>query len=644
MRITVVAAIALAFAAGLVYHGPSETWLVPLVGIPWLLLAFWLLPSGLGRADPLRTGVLAGGGAPLAWLMLAWLAWLAAGMLWSAWPVVSWWYFLILAWYPLAFLVLLRFPDRIPALWNCLLVLAAVGVGYGLVESVVTGDRADSLFIDPNSFAALVNLLLFASLGELWLSGGNKRRRLLLAGLVVLLAAALVLTRSRGAWIAFAGGAVLTALVLWCFGRQLARKPLWTGLGSVGLGLLAGSLLLGANDVLSRAESVAEAGHARWLIWQSTVQMIAEHGWLGTGLGSFALLYPQFRSPLETGTTGFMAHNDYLQFALETGLPGLLLFIAITLAIFWLFLRYCFRRAEDTADGLATSSRVAALLALIAVLTAHAHALVNFIFYETAITVAAGAVLALAVVRLGLAGQRDDHAASLPRFHPAAAFLCLLLSLGLVVDAGMGWFFNANKHRPQPLSGPRYQAALALSTFYPFNTTATSYVLTAQVARARASTIAPVKSMAEDMAINTAHNLLAHKARDCMAQTVLASFPVKGLQRNGVEQAAAFEQAQAKLVRTIRQFPLCIPPYLVYADLLQYRDRDEKALDVLLSAIQRFDTRVPDEGRRLFLLEQAGRLAAHLGKPKLATGMALSLRANNADNDWAQQYLDQWGS
>lgn len=642
MRIALIA-IATAYAAGFVYHGPSQTWLIPLVGIPWLLVAFWLIPATINRDQLRRPNATIDGSTALQCLFLAWLIWLAAGIIWSDWPIVSYWYFLSVAWYPVAFLALGTVPDSTTRLRDWLLVIGAAGVSYALIEWMITGGRASGLFLDPNSFGGLINLLLFTALGEIWLSSDdNKRRRLLLAGLLVILATTLVLTRSRGAWIAFAGGAVLTALVLIRYGRQLTRKPLWFGLASVGLGLFSGTLLLGLGALAHRVGSLAgAASNPRWLIWQSTLKMIGEHGWLGTGLGTFVIHYPQFRSPLEAGSTGYMAHNDYLQFALETGLPGLLLFVAITMLIFWLFVRYCLRAPDYSADGHAVPLRVGALLGLIAVLTAHAHALVNFIFYETTITVAAGTVLALALMRLSLYGQNTTKMTAIPRFHPIAILLFGILSVGLLADAGMGYLFNGNEHNQRTVSGPRYQVALMTNTFYPVNTTSASYLLTAQYRLANASTRPRVKAMAEDMAVKTAKSLLTYKARDCLAQTVLVSYPTRPLQRKGVQHAPEFKQAKAALQTTIRQFPLCIPPYLAYADLLRHQGHQDKALDVLLSAIKWFRTRIYSEARRLQLLEHAGRLAVQLGRAKLATNLALSLRANEADNQWAQNYLAQ---
>ncbi|MDN5936565.1 MAG: hypothetical protein L0H75_10405, partial [Nitrosospira sp.] len=174
---------------------------------------------------------------------------------------------------------------------------------------------------------------------------------------------------------------------------------------------------------------------------------------------------------------------------------------------------------------------------------------------------------------------------------------------------------------------------------YPFNTIASSYAMTAQANAAQASSIPPLKAIAADMAVKSAQAVLAHKARDCLAQTILASFPVQPWQQNDAQQAAALDRAKAELRQVILELPLCVPAYLQAADLFERQGRGEDALAVLLLATRRFDTRTSDETNRLRLFARAGKLAVRLDKPATAMAMALSLRANQADNPWARAFL-----
>ena len=74
-------------------------------------------------------------------------------------------------------------------------------------------------------------------------------------------------------------------------------------------------------------------GDDRDKTWRQARAMRQEHYLLGTGYGSFYTLFPQYRDGSNLGFYDY-AHNDYLQFIIEFGLPGTLCFIVlITLAL-----------------------------------------------------------------------------------------------------------------------------------------------------------------------------------------------------------------------------------------------------------------------------------------------------------------------
>ncbi|MEK7790000.1 MAG: O-antigen ligase family protein [Deltaproteobacteria bacterium] len=78
----------------------------------------------------------------------------------------------------------------------------------------------------------------------------------------------------------------------------------------------------------------------RWIIWKNTLRMIADHPLLGTGHGTFPLVYLKYESPADRelfpkdGPHGRgwplftrQTHSDLLQMAQETGLIGITLFL-----------------------------------------------------------------------------------------------------------------------------------------------------------------------------------------------------------------------------------------------------------------------------------------------------------------------------
>jgi O-antigen ligase len=79
----------------------------------------------------------------------------------------------------------------------------------------------------------------------------------------------------------------------------------------------------------SNATSVSE----RQTMWANTAPAAVDFMPVGSGIGSFPALYASFENPSEVTTIYTShAHNDYLEIALETGLPGVLLVIAF---LFW---------------------------------------------------------------------------------------------------------------------------------------------------------------------------------------------------------------------------------------------------------------------------------------------------------------------
>ena len=74
--------------------------------------------------------------------------------------------------------------------------------------------------------------------------------------------------------------------------------------------------------------------HTRLEIYSAVIPMIRDHAWLGVGLDNFAGVFQQYR-PKDVSADGIIdkAHNSYLEFAAELGLPGLLILLCSVVAI-----------------------------------------------------------------------------------------------------------------------------------------------------------------------------------------------------------------------------------------------------------------------------------------------------------------------
>lgn len=89
--------------------------------------------------------------------------------------------------------------------------------------------------------------------------------------------------------------------------------------------------LLGLEEVLHRFNTIDESGLGRFHIYLSSLPMLFDHWVTGIGFGSYKLLSGVYLKEFPANILFERAHNDYLELAIELGLPMALLFFS------WLF-------------------------------------------------------------------------------------------------------------------------------------------------------------------------------------------------------------------------------------------------------------------------------------------------------------------
>lgn len=189
--------------------------------------------------------------------------------------------------------------------------LGNVACGHGAVI------RAEGTFDNPNELAAF--LLLLAPVATCAITVVTERlTRAVLIGLAVLGWAAVLTTFSRGAYVAMVVAVVLIAGARrWL--PQLTRTQL-TVLITGGAVVLAASG--GVLAILSRHDASMSA---RGLAWTAAVRLALRHPVLGVGLGRAGTAISA-----NVGEQFAHAHNLWLNWLVETGVPGLLAITAIT--------------------------------------------------------------------------------------------------------------------------------------------------------------------------------------------------------------------------------------------------------------------------------------------------------------------------
>lgn len=230
-------------------------------------------------------------------------------------------------------------------LWS--LTLIAVPLALTAITHFSSGNTSDGRIVgydaplvsNPNDLALLLNIILPLS-AALALTETRASRRLLLAGIMLLDAAAIVATFSRAGFLSLA----LTALLcLWRFRSRLQFRWLAAAglIGVLALPLVPGRYYARLSTILNRNDDPTGSAQARWSAMTSATQYIAAHPIIGAGIGQDILALNDFRGP-----RWHHVHDVYLEYGMDLGLPGLLLFLLLMASCFRAASRVGVRRAR----------------------------------------------------------------------------------------------------------------------------------------------------------------------------------------------------------------------------------------------------------------------------------------------------------
>src|SRR5258708_1004415 len=230
---------------------------------------------------------------------------------------------------------------------------------HGLVQSLgMEGVNWNNRF-ESRAFATLGNpnylggylVGLLPLVFNLTLRSQNPKSWLWFRGISMALFAGLMVTRVRGAYLALLGAMLfllLTFLPPW--GRDLFRR------NARYVALVFGILLIGGGAYIARHGGVALFSRSQVSVQQRletypvALEMVKDRPWFGIGLGQLGIQYPlyQYRPfkpvdyPQHPYTYSEHVHNEFLQFWVEGGLPGLLFFLVVIMVFalaLWKFWR-----------------------------------------------------------------------------------------------------------------------------------------------------------------------------------------------------------------------------------------------------------------------------------------------------------------
>jgi len=242
--------------------------------------------------------------------------------------------------------------------------VALVGIAQWWVGAPVPAGsvgRVTGVYYSPNHLALFLERVWPTALILALHQGAGPGWRRWAWGAVGLIGTGLYLTYSRGAWLLAVP--VSLGVLGWCHRRRLRW---WMVAGA-----LVAVLLVASNVLLSRGTAPAGLlGEIRIPVWQSAIQMIADHPWLGVGLDGFRPLYPRYMQPAAwTEPVLYHPHNVWLDAAVRTGLPGLALFAALVM--------FCLRALLRWTQGATGWRHALAVGCVAAMLGGLAHGLVD---------------------------------------------------------------------------------------------------------------------------------------------------------------------------------------------------------------------------------------------------------------------------
>lgn len=373
------------------------------IQLPALRVLYWLFPT---------MGLM---GCTLLWTKFAFVSWQS----WTVWLAAT-----------LPLLAVCALAGRVQGprilVWavamGCALA-AAKGIGeYAQMRAVDPGWRIFADWTNPNELAVVMLIGLFLSMGLILTSG--RVPRLLAGAATILCGLALLLTQSLGSELV--GIAMLPCFLalagFWGAGRRVVFVL-------VPLALVAA--LFAATKFSSRsgpvssapiagksAEAQAQSIAFRVNLWKGAMELSQRHP-QGVGIGAYR--YYSARPGLTTQT--HLAHNTYLQVAVEAGIAGGVFFVGFVVA--WL------REMLKGAKGLDVQANMLRAAVLCAVVCVLAHSVGDSDLYYPGM-----AVITFLLMGVGLCLSADGVA---PEVMPAS-LRTVGNALGAAIVVTLGYF------------------------------------------------------------------------------------------------------------------------------------------------------------------------------------------------------------
>lgn len=200
---------------------------------------------------------------------------------------------------------------------------------------LLSGGTPFGPYVNRDDFAGLVELVAPLGLTLLFFKAVRRQHITLLLLFTIVPIGAAILSASRGGIIGVFFEFILLAFL--ARARTIGKKQL---LGVTALVFIAGTFIvwLGVSEAIERFEQLASgeiSQNQRVAMYRDTSHIFFDHPWVGTGLGTFPVVYPGYASFYDSGLVVNHAHNDYLELLADTGLVGGACGLSFIVLLFW---------------------------------------------------------------------------------------------------------------------------------------------------------------------------------------------------------------------------------------------------------------------------------------------------------------------
>jgi O-antigen ligase len=173
-------------------------------------------------------------------------------------------------------------------------------------------------------------------------------------------------------WIYLVAASIIVAIIIWAIQRWIAPKletklqawgkrkgsSLWIPLGSILLAIIVAVLLLGTSvrnilpdSISTRLENINFQQHSvleRITFYKDAAKVIADYPLIGAGGGAWTALYEKYQN---NPYVSAQAHNFFMQYLVEVGIIGFIIFMSFILYIFYQYVRSYLRRDESERES-----------------------------------------------------------------------------------------------------------------------------------------------------------------------------------------------------------------------------------------------------------------------------------------------------